>query len=225
MDSFYQERFVGVWSETYIRKLLFKSAMVLLIIGGLNWLLFGLFDVNLVSGIFGQSFMATLIYILVGISAVAIMFDRDTYLPFLGPMVAPCSVLENRDPPGATREVKVNVEPNVKVIYWAAEPASENLEKLNSWKQAYLDYQNAGVTTSNGEGVAVLKVRDPQAYRVPLKGRLSPHVHYRVCGEAGWMGKITTVFLDQPKVEGFEDKKTDKNYKVMNLADSAASIY
>ena len=225
MDSFYQERFVGVWSETYVRKLLFKSAMVLLIIGGLNWLLFGLFDVNLVSGIFGQSFMATLIYILVGISAVAIMFDRDTYLPFLGPMVAPCSVLENRDPPGATREVKVNVEPNVKVIYWAAEPASENLEKLNSWKQAYLDYQNAGVATSNGEGVAVLKVRDPQAYRVPLKGRLSPHVHYRVCGEAGWMGKITTVFLDQPKVEGFEDKKTDKNYKVMNLADSAASIY
>ena len=222
MDSFYQDRFVGVWSETYVRKLLFKGAMVLLIIGGLNWLLFGLFDVNLVSGIFGESFMATLIYILVGISAIAIMCDRDTYLPFLGPMVAPCSVLENRDPPGATREVKVNVEPNVKVIYWAAEPASE---KLDSWKQAYLDYQNAGVATSNGEGVAVLKIRDPQAYKVPLKGRLSPHVHYRVCGEAGWMGKITTVFLDQAKVEGFEDKKTDKNYKVMNLADSAASIY
>jgi hypothetical protein len=39
------------------------------------------------------------------------------------------------------------------------------------------------------------------------------------------MGRITTVFLDQNKVEGFEDKKTDKNYKIMNLADSAASIY
>ena len=160
-----------------------------------------------------------------GVSAVAIMFDRDTYLPFLGPMVAPCSVLENRDPPGSTREVKVNVEPNVKVIYWAAEPASENLKKLNSWKQAYLDYQNAGVTTSSGDGVAVLKIRDPQSYKVPLKGQLAPHVHYRVCGEAGWMGKITTVFLDKNKVEGFEDKKTDKNYKIMNLADSAASIY
>ena len=120
MDSFFENRFVGVWSETYVRKLLFKFAMVLLIIGGLNWLLVGLFDVNLVSGIFGKSFLATFIYVLVGISALAIMFDRDTYLPFLGPMVAPCSVLENRDPPGSTREVKVNVEPNVKVIYWAA---------------------------------------------------------------------------------------------------------
>ena len=225
MDSFFENRFVGVWSETYVRKLLFKAAMVLLIVGGLNWLLVGLFDVNLVSGIFGKGGIATFIYILVGVSALAIMFDRDTYLPFLGPMVAPCSVLENRDPPGATREVKVNVEPNVKVIYWAAEPASENLKKLNSWKQAYLDYQNAGVTTSSGDGVAVLKIRDPQSYKVPLKGQLAPHVHYRVCGEAGWMGKITTVFLDKNKVEGFEDKKTDKNYKIMNLADTAASIY
>ncbi len=223
-SSFYESRFVGVWSETYVKKLLFKVAMVLLIIGGLNWLLFGLFDVNLVSGIFGKSFLATLIYVLVGVSALVIMFDRDTYLPFLGPMVAPCSVLENRDPPGATREVKVTVEPNVKIIYWAAEPASNKLEKINSWKQAYLDYQNAGVATSGGDGVAVLKIREPQSYRVPFKGELAPHVHYRVCGEAGWMGRINTAFLNQG-VEGFEDKKLDKNYKIVNLADTAASLY
>jgi uncharacterized membrane protein YuzA (DUF378 family) len=225
MNSFYEDRFVGVWSETYVRKLLFKLAMVLLIVGGVNWLLVGLFDVNLVSGIFGNGSFTTFLYVLVGISALVIMFDRDTYLPFLGPMVAPCSVLENREPPGATREVKVIVEPNVKVIYWAAEPASEDLKKINSWKQAYLKYDNAGVTTSDGEGVAVLKVRDPQGYKVPLKGALQPHVHYRVCGEAGWMGKINTTFVNQAKVEGFEDKKTDKNYKIQNLADTAASIY
>ena len=225
MNSFYEDRFVGVWSETYVRKLLFKLAMVLLIVGGVNWLLVGLFDVNLVSGIFGNGSFTTFLYVLVGISAIVIMFDRDTYLPFLGPMVAPCSVLENREPPGATREVKVIVEPNVKVIYWAAEPASEDLKKINSWKQAYLKYDNAGVTTSDGEGVAVLKVRDPQGYKVPLKGALQPHIHYRVCGEAGWMGKINTTFVNQAKVEGFEDKKTDKNYKIQNLADTAASIY
>jgi uncharacterized membrane protein YuzA (DUF378 family) len=223
--SFYENRFVGVWSETYVRKLLFKVAMGLLIIGGLNWLLVGIFDFNIVYAIFGKSFFASLIYILVGVSAIAVMCDRDTYLPFLGPMVAPCSVLENRDPPGATKEVKVVVTPNTKVIYWAAEPASNKLEKINSWKQAYLDYQNAGVATSNGEGVAILKIRDPQSYRVPFKGELAPHVHYRVCGEAGWMGRINTVFLNQGNVEGFEDKKLDKNYKIVNLADTAASLY
>jgi hypothetical protein len=199
--------------------------MVLVIIGGINWLLFGLFDLNLVSAIFGKGFLATLIYVLVGVSALAIMFDRDTYLPFLGPMVAPCSVLQNREPPGATKEIKVIVTPNTKVLYWAAEPASDKLEKLNSWKQAYLDYDNAGVTTSNGEGVAILKVREPQSYKVPFKGQLQPHVHYRVCGEAGWMGKINTIFVNDNKVEGFESHKTDKNYKIVNLADTSASIY
>jgi uncharacterized membrane protein YuzA (DUF378 family) len=225
MNSFFEDRFVGVWSPTYVQKLVFKIAMVLLIVGGINWLLLGLFDINLVSGIFGKGFFATFIYVLVGVSALVVMFDRDTYLPFLGPMVAPCSVLENRDPPGATREVKVVVEPNVKIIYWAAEPASKTLEKINSWKQAYLNYDNAGVATSGSDGTAVLKVRDPQGYKVPLKGELAPHVHYRVCGEAGWMGKINTVFIDQKPVEGFEDKKLDKNYKIVNLADTAASIY
>ena len=132
------------FGNTYLQKLAFKVAMVLLIIGGLNWLMVGAFDVNLVSAVFGKGLLASLVYILVGVSALALMFDRDTYLPFLGPMVAPCSVLDNRDPPGATREIKVVVEPNVKVIYWAAEPASQKLETINTWKKAYLDYQNAG---------------------------------------------------------------------------------
>lgn len=230
MNAFYENRFANVWSETYLKKLAFKIAIALLIIGGLNWLLIGLFNINIVSSIFGKSVFATYIYVLVGVSALAIMFDRDTYLPFLGPMVVPCSVLETRDPPGATREVKIYVEPNVKIVYWAAEPSSG--DKLNSWKNAYLDYQNAGVAVSNGEGAAVLKIREPQSYKVPFKGKLEPHVHYRVCGEAGWMSKINTVMLNKNTVEGFAEgdlgvkhNKTHKSYKVVNLADTSASIY
>ena len=231
--TFYENRFVGVFNETYLQKLAFKIAISLLIVGGINWLLVGLFNINVVSRIFGKSVFATFIYVLVGVSALVIMFDRDTYLPFLGPTVVPCSVLEVRDPPGATREVKINVGPNVKIIYWAAEPSSG--EKLNSWKNAYLDYQNAGVAISNGSGEAVLKIREPQSYKVPFKGKLEPHVHYRVCGseaQSGWMGKINTVTLNKSTVEGFaegplgfEHNKTHKSYKVVNLADTSASIY
>jgi len=212
-------------NQTYLKKLLFKLAILLLIIGGLNWFLVGVFDVNVVSGLFGDGIITKLIYILVGLSALSIMFDRDTYLPFLGPTVAPCSVLQDQTPSGANKDIKVIVTPNTKVLYWAAEPQTEKLEKLNSWKQAYLEYNNAGVATSNADGIAILKVREPQAYRVPIKGNLPPHVHYRVCGEAGWMGRINTVFLTENGPEGFENQKIDKNYKVTNLADSSASIY
>ncbi|OZM55736.1 DUF378 domain-containing protein [Lottiidibacillus patelloidae] len=47
-------------------------ALVLLIIGGLNWLLVGLFEWDLVGGLFGgmDSLIAKIVYILVGLSAI-----------------------------------------------------------------------------------------------------------------------------------------------------------
>lgn len=45
-------------------------AFILLIIGGLNWLLVGAFNLDLVMTIFGQGTLAKLIYVLVGLSAI-----------------------------------------------------------------------------------------------------------------------------------------------------------
>jgi len=47
---------------------------ILLIIGGLNWGLVGLFDFNLVGFIFGASIIAKIIYIVVGLAAVYRIF-------------------------------------------------------------------------------------------------------------------------------------------------------
>jgi len=45
--------------------------LLLVIVGGLNWGLVGLFDFNLVSAIFGDmSALSRIVYVLVGISAV-----------------------------------------------------------------------------------------------------------------------------------------------------------
>lgn len=46
-------------------------AFILLVIGGLNWLLVGIFDFDLVAAVFGElSAFARIIYILVGLSAI-----------------------------------------------------------------------------------------------------------------------------------------------------------
>ena len=207
------------WTPMYVKKLLFKVAMILLIIGGLNWLCIGAFDTDIVRALFGKGLFSDCIFILVGLSAITIMFDRDTYLPFLGPMVAPCSVLQDRSPPGATKEVKIVVKPNAKIIYWAAEPANDNLKDIQSWKVAYQHFENAGVVTANQEGVALLKVRPPQIYNVPIRGKIEHHVHYRICDEDGWMSHVYTTYLDKNIPEGFND------LKIKNKADTAASIY
>jgi uncharacterized membrane protein YuzA (DUF378 family) len=46
-------------------------ALILIIVGGINWGLVGLFDVNLVSAIFGvDTWLTNLVYILVGLAAI-----------------------------------------------------------------------------------------------------------------------------------------------------------
>jgi uncharacterized membrane protein YuzA (DUF378 family) len=48
-----------------------KLALALVIIGGLNWLLVGLFDFNLVSAIFGAtSILTRAVYVIVGLAAI-----------------------------------------------------------------------------------------------------------------------------------------------------------
>ena len=50
-------------------------ALVLIIIGGLNWGLVGIFKIDLVATIFGQmSALSRIVYTLVGISAIYMLF-------------------------------------------------------------------------------------------------------------------------------------------------------
>jgi len=50
-------------------------ALVLTIVGGLNWGLVGLFNYNLVDGIFGvASVISKIVYILVGLSALWLIY-------------------------------------------------------------------------------------------------------------------------------------------------------
>jgi uncharacterized membrane protein YuzA (DUF378 family) len=180
----------------YLQKMLFKVAMVLVIIGSLNWLAVGAVGVNPVEKVLGKTSVWTrVIYVAVGLAAVSIMFSRDTYLPFLGETVMPCSALPDQIPDNADMQVEVKVAPGAKVLYWAAEPFTEKLKELKDWRGAYLKYMNVGVVEANADGVAVLYIRNPQPYKVPFKGRLEPHVHYRVCGNNGMMSSIKTVFL------------------------------
>ena len=48
--------------------------LILLVVGGLNWLLVGLFDFDLVAAIFGDmSALSRLVYVVVGLSAIAVL--------------------------------------------------------------------------------------------------------------------------------------------------------
>jgi uncharacterized membrane protein YuzA (DUF378 family) len=53
-------------------------ALVLVIVGGLNWGLVGAFDYNLVDSIFGEgSTISRVVYVLVGLSAVYLIYTAS----------------------------------------------------------------------------------------------------------------------------------------------------
>lgn len=171
-------------------------AMLLLVIGGLNWGLNGIFRIDLVQWLFGRGPVASAIYILIGVAALLVAFRRDTYLPFLGETVMPCSLVADRTPEHADTEVRLSsLEPGAKLLFWATEPATEGLGRIKDWRQAYLDFANAGVTTADAAGHAILRIRKPQPYTVPMKGLLEAHVHWRVCGGDGLLGPVRTTTI------------------------------
>ena len=182
----------------YLQAMLYAFAMLLLVLGGIKLGIVGLTSTLSIQGYK----VPTVFLLLVGFAALCVGMVRDFYLPFLGETLVPCSVLEVKAPDNADASVTVLVTPGRKVLYWAAEPENESLHTLLNWRSAYLEYKNAGVALSDSDGHAVLKVRKPQGYSVPTMV-LPRHVHYRVCGDEGFLGPVRTVKLDGKEL--FED--------------------
>lgn len=180
----------------YMHKKLVALAVLLLVIGGLNWGYVAFTGKDLISYLFGKGLITNSIFLAVGLAALALAFYRDTYLPFLGTTVMPCSLVDVRTPEGADFEAKVLAKPGAKVLYWAAEPDNKDLQTVQDYKHAYLGFRNAGVAVADSDGTATIKVRKPQPYTVPLKGELEAHIHYRVCEGDGFLGRVETVGVD-----------------------------
>lgn len=73
-------------------KALDNIALILLIVGGLNWLLVGLFEFDLVATLFGgqEELLSKIVYVLVGLSALYC-------LKFLGLINAPRTTARTTD--------------------------------------------------------------------------------------------------------------------------------
>ena len=168
-------------------------AMVLLLIGGLLW---GLHSVDLIKpfDLEGSFKYIKCVYMLVGLSALYLLCKRNVYLPFLGDTVFPCSLLkEDIKPDNADTTMTIKIKPNSKVVYWASDTNLTNV-KLGP-TEAYNNYSNAGVTTSDANGNAVLSVRKPSRYTVRYNKLLPKHIHYRICDGRGMLGQVETVQL------------------------------
>ena len=155
--------------SSYLQKKLYAFGILLLIISGANVGMIALTGKDYVTGLTGATF-ANMIFLAVGVAALSLAFFRDVYLPFLGPTVMPCSLLKPTVPDGADFEVQVYAEPGTKVMYWAAEPGTKHLQTLPDWRNAYLEFKNAGVAVADDTEPSLQRRKIYQAGQDPDRG-------------------------------------------------------
>jgi uncharacterized membrane protein YuzA (DUF378 family) len=182
---------------------LYLILKIIVLIGALNW---GLIAINKnynlvenISLIFPNSYqliVQRIIYMIIFLSAVYVMIQRKTYLPFLDISVVPVSrFLSESKQKDFELEIVINAKGGSKVIYWASNKKVNKDEKLSDHEEAYGKFENSGISIVDNEGKAKLYVRCPQKYYVMYNKILPQHVHYRIVTD-GRLGEIKTVNLN-----------------------------
>ncbi len=174
----------------------------LLLIGGLNLLIQGFFKYNpleqLSYHVFDNEYLEHAIYIIIGLSALYLLFNRNYYLPFLGPTVLPPSSFQYYKNPSHTQEIPLDIKcpKAVKIVYWGAK-ADKSGTVYESPSDAYDTYENYGVSpVINGK--SILYIQYPSSYKVSKflsTQQLDKHIHYRIIGSDGWLSEVKTIFI------------------------------
>jgi uncharacterized membrane protein YuzA (DUF378 family) len=170
-------------------------AISFVLIGAINWLVIGLGYSNVVTRLVSQN-SARIVYIIIGLSGLYFIFNRDTFLPFLGHMAFPGYALKVSTPENANLKVKVRAHKDaIKIVYWGANPDEPGDHIIKNPIKAYKDSDNVGVVDVGNDGTATLYFICPQQYKV---GRhvLSKHIHYRSVFDNGMMSPVETVYID-----------------------------
>jgi len=186
---------------TFLRVKINMILMALVLIGSINWGTTAL-GYNLVAMLANyvntyfktNTHLDTIIYLTVGIAAIVLLFQRNTWLPFLGLTAFPSQTfIPNKVNENGSFSVKVYVKPNTRVAYWASKPQFS--EQVPQVEKAYDDFSNSGVVTSDKNGLAILLVDPGTSYIVPTGSEISRHVHYRELDKTyGMMGSVKTVY-------------------------------
>jgi uncharacterized membrane protein YuzA (DUF378 family) len=166
----------------------------IVIFGAINWGMIGIVNINLVNylSILFKTNINYIVYIIIAACGIYLLMKRDTYLPFLGEAAFPIP-LENKIPVKKGDQISLeltDLPPYKKVIYWASNPSSNTYDNP---VDAYGNYENQGVVTSDKHGKATIIFNKPGAYKVNTHKKLSVHVHYRYWTKYGLTSEIKTV--------------------------------
>lgn len=133
-----------------------------------------------------QAYRATALVL--GISSVCLINQRDFHNPLLGESTFPSGLLgKNVIPNGADVVFQIEVPRNSKVVYWA----TINLKSELETEMEFGDYTNSGITTADSNGIAKLRVKSPVNFNDKYqKINDVPNVFYRYFTNSGVISRV-----------------------------------
>lgn len=173
---------------------------------------------NNIFGFIQNKTLRTIVLFIILLSCIYSVMDYTYFFPSLGKTLMPIPYVKDVQPQhesGDIYELKVNVEPESKVIYWTSSPTKNGEEK--SFDVYVKDYKNSGITKANKNGIATLRFLKPS--RVTIFGKVfEPVVYYRYGNDHGFMSKINVVkFEDEDENYEFDEKIIETNNSVENF--------
>lgn len=140
-----------------------------------------------------KTYFNIILYFLIVISGIILIFKPTIWNPSIGPCNFPSKFLvPNKVNPIGTTTIKVDVTPNTRVAYWSSLPPNNHKQYE---EEAYGDYSNSGVVTSDINGRAELLIVPGSKYFTTFGKINMEHVHYRELDhKMGMIGELKTVY-------------------------------
>jgi hypothetical protein len=153
--------------------------------------------ISVANGINNISIIFGIVLAMIVVLSIMYLFKRDNFLPFLSYTAFPCDPVPEKYPENWDTEVPISTGmPDKNIVYWAAE-SSEKIQ--DNPILAYGKMTNSGVTRTDADGNAVLKVRNPSSYIVDhipyIKRKMNPHIHYRICVRDSILDTVKTIYV------------------------------
>ena len=165
--------------------------LVIVLLGALNssLLFFNINGINYISDLcydLVRIRVNKIIYVILALALVLFASHKSTWFPYLNETVIPTGLLKNSTPPNANQVVQLLEKPNTKIVYWSVYPNSTNKNRV----EAYDDFANAGVTTTDKDGNAELNIMRGTDYFSMGGEKINRHIVYRLVDYDGMLGPI-----------------------------------
>jgi uncharacterized membrane protein YuzA (DUF378 family) len=176
-------------NSLYLERKKYFLLIIIVLVGSVNYGITGITNINLINKLeIIHSFLPTMIYLLIGLSAIFLISSKKTFLPYIGDSTHPCDKIKDHIPNNYTDEYKLKVPPNVLVIYWGND--IDNLELKNDLEiwNSFKNYSNTGAIRANEYGNVILKLKQ-------IKNRKKKYIYYKYFDNVGFLSSLKKIYV------------------------------